>query len=270
MAEPESAKRARSNTIGDAHVNTTPLEEISQRVQHLEDLDPDAVVHILAQAAQIHPDVMGMVDQAIRAIREIEQNRILTFDHYSSEVWRSINITYRSMGGSAQYDIADDVAQEVVDTIETIAEQCGSYASPQTRLNGLSTLRKIGKTIALSSNDTVGHEVQNWFQSDSSLVEGMIKIISSMTADEIRAIRENKSSQGALWPKLQELEDLADSHCIHPGLAEVLDILDPTRGEDEEEGDEGEEEGEDEEYWDNHERNEEEDADEDDVHQARP
>ncbi|CAG8075980.1 unnamed protein product [Penicillium nalgiovense] len=251
MATPQHAKRARSNTIGDVHINETPPpppEEISRRIKHL---DPDTVDNILTQAAQIHPDVMSMVDDAIRVIREKEQNRVLSFDHYSRSVWKSINVTYRSMRGGAQYDISFEVAQEVVDTIKSITEQCGPFTNPRTRFNGLSVLRKIGKTIALSSNDTVGHEVQKHFQWDACLVSGMLEILDSMTADEVRAIREDESSPGALWPKLQELEELSHDHCIHPGLANVLTRVDPDGYENEEgneeeyeeEYEEGDEEG---------------------------
>jgi hypothetical protein len=51
MADPQSTKRARSNTIGDAHVNTTalpPAEEITQRI---ENLDIQTVTDILTRAA---------------------------------------------------------------------------------------------------------------------------------------------------------------------------------------------------------------------------
>ncbi|KAJ6137943.1 hypothetical protein N7471_004429 [Penicillium samsonianum] len=50
MSEPQGVKRARSNTIGDIHINTTapPPEEISQRIQQLH---PQTVTNILTQAA---------------------------------------------------------------------------------------------------------------------------------------------------------------------------------------------------------------------------
>ncbi|KAJ9490890.1 hypothetical protein VN97_g2380 [Penicillium thymicola] len=184
---------------------------------------------------------MSMVDNAIRIIREKEQNRIINFDHYSSSVWQSINTEYRSMRGAEQYDV-----------------------SFETRFNGLSVLRKIGKTIALSSNDTLGHEVQRQFQWDASLVEGMLEILDSMTAEEILEIREDEASPESLWPKLQELEELANDYCIHPGLGAVLNRLDPGGHRDEEERDEEEHE---EAYED--EENESE-KNEDDVHQAQP
>lgn len=207
---------------------------------------------------------MSMVDNAIRIIREKEQNRIINFDHYSSSVWQSINTEYRSMRDAEQYDVSFEVAQDVVDTIKSITKQCGQFTNPQTRFNGLSVLRKIGKTIALSSNDTLGHEVQRQFQWDASLVEGMLEILDSMTAEEILEIREDEASPESLWPKLQELEELANDYCIHPGLGAVLNRLDPGGHRDEEERDEEEHE---EAYED--EENESE-KNEDDVHQAQP
>ncbi|CRL17072.1 unnamed protein product [Penicillium camemberti] len=265
MAEPQSAKSARSNSIVYADTTAPLAEELSQRVQ---ELDPQSIANILAYAAGIHPDVMYMVDQAIHVTREREQNSILNFDQESSDVWKSINITHRYKRSEAQYDISDLVANEVLDTIESITECCGRFANPQTRLNGLSALRKIGKTIALSTNDTLGREVQESFQSDASLVDGMVKIVNFMTPDEVRAIIEHKSNPNALWSKLQELEELAQNECIHPGIEEVLNLLDPARDEYEEEiyEEEGEGEGEDD---DEKELDEEEDEDEDDVHQAQ-
>lgn len=134
------------------------------------------------------------------------------------------------------------MADEVLDTIESITEYCGQFANPQTRLNGFSALRKIGKTIALSTNDTLGREVQERFQSGASLVDGMMKIINFMTPVEVRVIIEHKSNPNALWSKLQELEELAQNECIHPGIEEVLNLLDPARDEYEEEIDEDEDE----------------------------
>jgi hypothetical protein len=59
------------------------------------------------------------------------------------------------------------------------------------------------------------------------------------------------------------LEELSDDHCIHPELGEVLNLLDPTRCEDEDEEEEEEdgEEGE-EEYKNEHEEEEYEEWDE--------
>lgn len=88
---------------------------------------------------------------------------------------------------------------------------------------------KSARQSFFSSNNALGHEVQKQFQWDASLVEGMLEILDSMTDD---------SSPQSLWSKLQELEELANGHCIRPGLEIVLGRLDPDDHEDEEEGDE--------------------------------
>lgn len=106
------------------------------------------------------------------------------------------------------------------------------FANPKTRFNGLSVLRKIGKTIALSSNDTLGNEVQKQFQYDSSLEDGMFKIVSSMKPEERQTIRQDETSEEALWPKLHELQELGADYCIFGGLGKVLDLLDGGEGED--------------------------------------
>jgi hypothetical protein len=100
-----------------------------------------------------------MIEDSICSVREQERVRVINFDHYSKSVWHSINTRYKSMCGSAQYDMAFDVVKDILSTIRTIVGCCSPYSSPQTRLNGLSVLRKVGKTIALSSNDVIGHEV---------------------------------------------------------------------------------------------------------------
>jgi hypothetical protein len=159
-------------------------------------LDRNILADIVIQASQKHPDMGGMVDAEIRKIREREQNRVQNFDSYSKMIWKSINNTHRSMKGSAQYDI--------VSTVQSIAKQCDPFTNTKTRWNGLSVLRKIGKTIALSSNDTLGHEVQKHFQSDSSFVDAMWDIVSAMMPEERQKIRQDESSPEALWPKLLE------------------------------------------------------------------
>lgn len=77
------------------------------------------------KAAVSHADVSAMVENAVQKIREKEQSRVVDFDSYSKSVWKSINVTYRSMSGSKQYDMAFDVANDVTDTIKSIVKQCG-------------------------------------------------------------------------------------------------------------------------------------------------
>ncbi|KAF7590035.1 hypothetical protein BBP40_003424 [Aspergillus hancockii] len=84
-----------------------------------------------------------------------------------------------------------------------------AFLNPQTQLNGFSVRRKIGKTICLSSNDAISHEVQKAYQSDNTLEASTKKIIRAMS-DERQDIRAGESSPAALWPKLAEVLDLFD------------------------------------------------------------
>jgi hypothetical protein len=249
-AEPHS-KRARANTVGDSHVDTTgsapsaspqvSAEEVSRLVVQLHE---HQLVQIVNKAAQIHPDILDMIKDTISAMRAKERSRPINFDGYSKSVWRLINITHSSKSGSRQYDAAFDVVEEVNETIETIANLCGPFASPGTRFNGLSVLRKIGKTIALSSNNTVGHEVQKNFQFGyDNFEKSMLKIIGFMEPEEVRAIQEDVSNPEALLPKLRELEKLAEDYCIFERLSEVLEALGDyyEEGEEDREGEEDEE-----------------------------
>lgn len=264
MAESQASKRARANTAGDTHAfpvgdevpgsaaRQIPTEEKSRKIrQYVQKLNPQNISDILIRAAETHPDVSAMVSHAVQKLYEKEQSRVIDFDRYSKSVWKSINITYRSMSGSKQYEMAFDVAEEVTSTIRYIAKQSGSFANPKTRFNGLSVLRKIGKTIALSSTDTLGHEVQKQFQWDPCLEEGMLKIVSAMKPEERRAIRVDKSGPEALWPKLLELKDLGKGYCLFEKLGEVLDLLEGKKGvdrefEDDEDDDEDDEDDDDE------------------------
>ncbi|KAL1985475.1 hypothetical protein VTN96DRAFT_7918 [Rasamsonia emersonii] len=176
---PSIAKRARADTNGRSldrpgiSGNGPELAESSSSgsgsrsasdIKNLiDELPSEKVNEILAQAAARHPDVLQKIQDVVTAARERERSRIINFDHYSKSVWKSLNVTYRSMSGSAQYDISFEVVEEIDGTIKHIVSQCGRHANPQTRWNGLSVLRKIGKSIVLSGGDTLGHEVQKQY-----------------------------------------------------------------------------------------------------------
>lgn len=88
------------------------------------------------------------------------------------------------MSGSRQHDMSFDVTNEAESDIKSIAKQCNANVSAGTRYNGLSVLRKIGKTICLSSNDTLGHKMQKQFGFNRVLEEGMLAIVGVMTPEE--------------------------------------------------------------------------------------
>ncbi|KAL4782676.1 hypothetical protein BJX76DRAFT_349216 [Aspergillus varians] len=200
----------------------------------LPSLDQKTILALLTQAAESHADVRASISTAIAAKRDREASRVINFNWMSGSVWREINVAHSHLRGSKQYNVSGEVYDHVVDTIESIRKQCGPFASAGTRFNGLSVLRKIGKTICLSGNDVVGHRVQNLFQGESLLDEAMLGIVSAMKPEERIVIREDESSSEALWPKLVELEELSKEYCVFDGLHKVLEALE---GDYEEEGD---------------------------------
>ncbi|PYI04635.1 hypothetical protein BO78DRAFT_420378 [Aspergillus sclerotiicarbonarius CBS 121057] len=233
MSDMHVSKQARANETGDAHVRlTSNSEEGTPELKHtrseekalrirdqVNSLDNENLANIVIKAAEDHPD----------------------------SVWKTLNITYQRLSGTNQFDMAGEVEEDIIDTIERITEQCGPSANLQTRYNGLSVLRKIGKSIALSY-DTLAHEVRKRFQWDTTMEDSMMKIIGAMEPQERLAIYRDNTSPEALWPKLLELGKLAEGYCVFKGFPEVLDLLqgdeDPEEpaelddGEDEESDDE--------------------------------
>ncbi|KAJ6084583.1 hypothetical protein N7486_011383 [Penicillium sp. IBT 16267x] len=259
MASSKIGKRARANTAGDTHLQlieasanqTSANEAPVLSAKEMISLKAEGLAELLHEAAKLHPDVNHMVITAINSMIEERKKRVIDFDHYSKSIWSEINVRYKSMKGSKQYDISFDVASEVSSTISHIANQCAEFPNPRTRRNGLETLRKIGKTICLSSNDTLGHEVQKQFQADECLENAMHDIVSEMSAEERQIV-----SHGPLWQKLEELEQLANDYCVFEGLHAVMGLIQGEGGEDEDEEEQTEDEGNDEDDFDEEEYDE--------------
>ncbi|PLN80396.1 hypothetical protein BDW42DRAFT_194486 [Aspergillus taichungensis] len=113
------------------------------------------------------------------------------------------------------------VVEQIRRVMDDVVRHCGEHASPQTRWNGLSVLRKIGKTLALSRSSTLAADV-TW---DPCLEDGMLEILASMSREEKVAIRRDERSK-ALWPKLVELDGLRQEQCILENMEKVLSELD--------------------------------------------
>ncbi|KAN0075895.1 hypothetical protein V8E54_007165 [Elaphomyces granulatus] len=185
----------------------------------------------LASMALKHPDILQAISDEVKRTRDRANKLVIDFDHYSKSIWKELNVTYRSMSGSRQYDIANDVADRINSTIKSIVTQCQRPSSPQTRRNGLEVLRKIGKSIVLS-HDTLGHEVQNRYQWDKALEDGMLEILEYMDRSELDKIRGGTTSPSELWQKLLELETLARSACCFEAMHEVIEYIDGSDSED--------------------------------------
>lgn len=113
----------------------------------------------------------------------------------------------------------------------------------------METLRKIGKTICLSSNDTLGHEVQKQFQQSECFTEAMEAIVDSMNDEERAWMCEINDGRSIFAEKMEELRNLSADYCVFDSLYVVIDELyGEEEGEDgdedeENENDDGDEEG---------------------------
>lgn len=99
-----------------------------------------------------------------------------------------MNVTYGRLSGYKQTDMTSNMHDEILSVVQAIVDRCGPLASPDTRYNGLSVLRKMGKTIALSTN-TIGRKIRQCFDRDLSHEEGMLGILYKMDLCELEDIR---------------------------------------------------------------------------------
>ncbi|KAF2185471.1 hypothetical protein K469DRAFT_687815 [Zopfia rhizophila CBS 207.26] len=116
------------------------------------------------------------------------------------------------MGRSKQCDIPFDVFREECDTINYIDNEAGvKHNFFGAKQSGLETLRKIGKTICMSGNSTLGREVLKQFgHGETCLSDSTMAIIAAMDGDERAEMCENffdgRSTSLAKMEELQELD----------------------------------------------------------------
>lgn len=214
MSEHPSKKRQRTNTIG-ASVSV-PASHVLTLINYL----PSQIVYnALKTTAAAHKDVVELVSSEHARIVAAERAKVIDFDHYSKSAWKVTNVTYSRLSGSKQYDASFDAASSVQDDIKAIGKAATPHASYGPKKSALETLRKIGKTIALSTG-TIGHEVQKQFQWDHYLERTMLQIAKSMTDEEQAKMLTDEFAE-----KLVELEGLAEDHCIFEKLKDVRLVL---------------------------------------------
>ena len=246
MSNPFKRQRASSNGL----YNPQPIKPSSHSPQTSEDtaqapedyqswvetLSQETVQSLLVRAAQTHPDIARLLKHEVDDLIQRDRARVLNFDHLSKSAWHTIN----SGGGSGteQYYAAFDAFESVTQTIKTIQDSCPEHASFGTKKNGLETLRKIGKSICLSNNDTLSHEVRKQFQCNEDVTDTMLSILRSMTEDQLDEV-----AQSEWYHKLDELIKLAKSYCLfNDTLGDVVREVDGEELSNEEEDldDEGE------------------------------
>jgi hypothetical protein len=130
------------------------------------------------------------------------------------------------MSGSKQYDISFQVFDDVCDSIQSIVGQASTHhASFGTKRSALETLRKIGKTICMSSNDTLGHEVQKQFSHESSFVDAVKSILDVMSDEECDKMCDLNDGRSSFLVKMEELRKLSDDYCCFEGFDKVVALL---------------------------------------------
>ena len=234
------AKRNRLDTDTDA-VDASKLPEL------VDSLSPRRIANLLVTAAETYPDIASLVQQEVDRVAAAERTRVLDFDYLSKSAWKTLNVTYDRLKGSHAYEMAGEAAESIEGCIETIRTRCPKTANFKTKESALETLRKIGKSICLSSG-VVAHEIRNDYGAGGKLVPVMLEIAESLTDEEMERLR--------LWcdDKLVELQGIANGYCIFEDLDEVIELWGgDEEGENEDEGssdgneeDEGESEDEEE------------------------
>lgn len=98
MTDHSLAKRARANTAGDFHVSASLDSAAATQLRaKVLQLSHDKIIELAIRAAETIPDFHAMVSEAIREKQDEERNRVLDFDPYSKTIWKSLNVSYRSM-----------------------------------------------------------------------------------------------------------------------------------------------------------------------------
>lgn len=220
-----SAKRQRADEDGSFIPATGTSTRDLDLQKAINALDTELIRRLLFTAAQSNPHIASLAQSHYAALLQKEQARVIDFDHYSKSVWKEINITHKRLGGSRQYDAAGGVIDYTCDCIRSIGRLAKRESSFGTKRSALETLRKIGKTIALSGMDVVGREVIKAFQYEDVLEKTMGRIVRRMAEEEKVMMR--GVEDGGFMEKLGELVDLAKGHCIMGGLKDVMRLLDP-------------------------------------------
>ena len=210
------AKRIRASSTAtvpaDVHV---PASKVPKLVG---DLAPSTIANLLIVAAKAYPEVATLIQNETDRLAAIQRAKVIDFDHLSKSAWKTLNVDYARLKGSHAYDTSGEASQNIEACFESIERRCPEYANFETRKSALETLRKIAKSICLSSG-IVPHEVKKDYQYGGSLVPVVLKIAKSLTGEEIEKLRPWCSD------KLVELQGIATSNGIFEDLASVIELF---------------------------------------------
>lgn len=214
-----------------------PMPSIEQMVGAIPEQSLRSLLCALAKNEQTNYARSMLADtytihlQHLQALAAAERAKVINFDHYSKSAWKVLNVGfYAKLSGSKQYEAAGDVFGQIAGCIESIGSQVSLDSSFGTKLSALETLRKIAKTVLLSTN-CLGHEVRKEFQYDACLTTPLRNIAVYMDEDEARTAGHNVSEQGkgTLLEKMKWVLGEWKSYCLG-GTDDLLAVVDRLAG----------------------------------------
>lgn len=219
----ESKKRRRASTGAEEASSASARQSLqaeSERITAMTDtLSADTLRRLLNQAAVSFPPIAKAITDEVDRLAEEDRRRVIDFDSCSKSIWKSINVTYKSLGGAKSYDMAFEVSSDIENSISNIAQQSDTAtASFGTRKNAMETLRKIGKTMCLSDT-AIAFELRKQYETGEILSSTMLSLAKRLTAEERQELRP--------WcdEKLDELRELSEGLFLFDSLVDVIDVF---------------------------------------------
>ncbi|KAK8232485.1 hypothetical protein HDK90DRAFT_555461 [Phyllosticta capitalensis] len=178
-------------------------------------LQPDTRRDILVHFAEQFTSLRNFIYEEYNEEMSRKRTAVKDFDWQSKAVWRELYVNHKGLSGSREYDAAGGVATYIQDTVRNIAKEARRPSSFEMRANAISTLRKIGKSVALCG-DQMGHEVKLSLL-PISFDDAFLELVNSFSTEEKRHLK------WRMQDKLEELISLNED--LFPSLQEGLAIL---------------------------------------------
>ena len=220
-----SVKRQRANTAGDFTDAAAPTKPALNHDLEtaIDALDATIIRSLLLGAAQANEHLASLIREQHDALLLKQSAIVINFDWLSKESWKELNVKYDRLRGSKQYDRAGDVSDAIRENIEHIQHNVVAASSWGTKKSALGTLRKIGKSICLSSG-VIPREVRNQLYCDDTLVNAMLYVAQCMKPSERDMMLEVDCDGTSFEEKLIELEALTED-ILFEGLEKVRLML---------------------------------------------
>jgi hypothetical protein len=219
MANPYPGKRQR--TEEPTNFNATKIEIW----EALTRLDASFTQQLLFRIAMSQPRVASEIWESYQSELEKQRTEVLDFGIHAEEVDNALNANYDSLSGSKQFELADDVIDQILRSIAAIQKEATkANTSFGTRKSGLEVLRNIGEIIC-TSNGVIPREVIKSFQHDSALEDAMLAIVECMSAEQRSAMVKAGDGSSDFREKMRNLVADGDGLCIFSKVGDVLRAL---------------------------------------------